>query len=646
MYNLEDFGVTAKDSSPTEIRIALQTAIDSIPPTFDGLSKHVFIPSSEYPWIIDKPIYIDKSYVGLSGDPLGGSRLEMAWHNHSSCIMIGMTRNPKDEKISDNNFIDLFGKLDSSAVSSANQRWGIRTCSNSHLVQGSGPLSFGWANFSEPDYWGNSQQLTVEFATDYSLTPFDEKDAIILGCSHKSNPQPYILLTQLGKYKVIYKTSDEVLRSFSFSPPSESTVHRIAFQIDLNANLIAAFIDGFQVEVYPQSNNTPGLKFTPNIGAPFKFNSAGYRANSFGTNWWTDEGSKDKTLYGLRISNISRYVFGNPGDQQKRIDGRTINDFYSFFDLDQGTVAFLPLTDKPSDVINDRLVTVKSLPGDSVAMLLSPSHASEYTGSEYNSIKNLTILSHDPAYGDAITLGYSLHLWVDNCSLSAGGHALGTWNWGSNYFNYLTNSNLGGRDAAIRLYYGMMMVDNCRISRHGRNTIWPTMSMLNIRNMFGPDGGCPEYIVRSDIGSQTYIDCLTVDFESDGGLYPSKGAIYASGSTDQGGTLGGELILNRINFGTIGKGCPFITLDNSTKNDSLNCNFELKNSRFQGSQVSGIVYNKSKLWKGDVHGKSIYVDKGVPLITSDKGCNGIIDSSEINYKKILKSKSWFPLPKK
>lgn len=621
--DIRDFGAVPGDSNAALTRMAIQAAIDSVP--LDAAQpRTVFVPAAEEPWVIDRPVWLDRSNLCLRGDPDGGSRIEMAWHNHSACVLVGMPRVALGQSLSAEHFVDLYGRLDRSAAPEPGRRRGIRTNGSAHVAQGAGPLSYGPSNFGPPDYWGKTRRLCVEFATDLTLTPVGSLDRIWFGLSDKGEPQPFVLVCQNGSMIVDFATSDGKRRRFTFAPPSGDGVTRIAFQIDLEARAVSAYIDGVQVAVdgYGLGDDfarSPGLSFATNRNVPFKFASTAFGANNYASDYYPTPPSNDLSLYGLRISNAVRYVADSPGTPQRRIDGREIDDHASYFDLDMQTVALFPFQDDPAQAAKDRFLTVQTVAGQSAALYLSKGHGSPYSSIGGNRLRDLSITSHDQAYGEALNIGYALYLRVENCTLHGGAHGIGSWNWGANYVTRIRDCEVYGGDAAIYNNYGMMEVDGLFVPAHGRSTFWISAGRLRGRNIFCGYGGEPEYIVRSTRGSDVHLENFSVDIE--GGPYPSKGGFYAESSSENGGTSGGRLRLKDVNFGTIGRDTPLVVLAQSRDYDPP-AQFELDGLVLVGEEYKSLVDTRSKNWTGTM--KGIQCDPVFPPITNDPGCGGAV----------------------
>jgi hypothetical protein len=606
-YDIRDYGARPGSTPEQAARThkVLQGLVDLLARPDHKFSRTIHIPAASEPWTIDRPVFLDQSQITIQGDG-PGSIIQMAPDRDDTCFFSGISRTPRNKALTPDHWVDLFGKLDASAAPRPGVRWGLRTRGDSHIAQGAGPFCYGAG-----DYWAETRQLTVEFALDFSETPYH--DFAFFGVSGRGQPQPWMLYGAAGEFVVSYRTQDGsitggTVRQFRFKPPTGRGVHRIAFQVDLTIARVSAFVDGVQVETLGDNGGADfqaasKLKFTANQNMPFKINAAGTGANSFDSDYYEYDHkfARDLWLYGLRVSKSIRYETPGVGRPWRRRDHTPIDDAHTFFEADDETVALLPLQDPPGSAAASRLVSVKAGPAGggrtSSALFLSPEHSSTFSALGPHLFRDVTVRATPGLYGDAVTLGFALEFTAERAQFHGGAHGIGSWNWGANYVTRLRDCQFTGSDASIYTHYGQMELTACRFMSHGRATIWSDLGIIRAQNLWCSYGGKPEFIVKLTNGGAFLSNHLEVDIE--GGDYPSIAGFYAESSSQGGSVEGGRLDLTDTVFGTIGPRSPLVMLHQSNPVDPPAA-FALKGLVLVGRSYPALVQTDSRAWSGEI----------------------------------------------
>lgn len=606
-YDIRDYGARPGHTPEQAARThrVLQGLVDLLARPDHKYSRTIYVPGAAEPWTIDRPVFLDQSQITIQGDG-PNSIIQMASDRDDCCFFAGISRTPRDKAFTPDHWVDLFGKLDASAAPRPGVRWGLRTRGDSHIAQGAGPFCYGTG-----DYWAETRQLTVEFALDFSVTPYH--DFPFFGASRLGQPHPWMLFGAAGEFVVAYRTRDGsitggTVRQFRFKPPVGRGVHRIAFQIDLTTARVSAFVDGVQVETTgdnggPDFQAGSRLRFTANQNTPFKINASGAGANSFSSDCYDYDRkfARDLWLYGLRVSKTIRYETPGVGRTWRRRDNAPIDDARTFFEADADTVALLPLQDPPKSGAASRLVSVKAGPEGggrtSSALFLSPEHGTPYSAQGAHVFRDVTVKGTPGLYGDAVTLGYELEFTAERSQFHGGAHGIGSWNWGANYVTRLRDCEFTASDASIYNHYGQMDLTSCRFLSHGRATIWVDLGLIRARDLWCSYVGKPEFIVKLTNGGAFLANHFFVDIE--GGDYPSIAGFYAESSGLAGSVEGGRLDLTDVAFGTIGPKAPLVMLHQSNPFDPPAA-FALKGLILVGGSYPALVQTDGRVWNGEI----------------------------------------------
>lgn len=603
--DIRDFGAIP-GNNPAANRKAIQAAIDSLDPSLIPARTYgawgvVYIPGSDQPWAIDGPIFLDQSQVKVVGDG-PSSRVAMTYPRTDHCFILGVQRRPQGVALTPDHFVDLYGKLDSTAAPAAGNRFGFRTRGDAHLAQHGGPLNYA------ADFWASTRQITVEFATDFAATPYS--DGPYFGLSDMAKLCPWMLHAAGGQFNIDFQTADPADpaapgkgRQVNFNPPTTAGVHRIAFQVDLVNAAITAYVDGTQVAVvnYAGADFTPAanLKFAPNQDSAFLVGASGRGSNAVGSQYYVTGASLDRTVYGLRVSQGLRYAADGVGTPQRRLDGGTINDYSTYFQNDAATIALFPFLDPPATAAATRVVGVQSgsccQNVQTSALALSAAHASNYSSTTNHLFQDLQILGRSASpYGMAVALGFALHVDFERVTLAGGSHGLGSLVFGANYPIRLNHCHLAGADAGLFTDYAIASADDLTFDAIGRAAMRLSNGTEFVgRSIFVPPGNA-EYVVKSC--GQVFIDNINIDFE--GGSFPSIATFHASAA--QGLPIGGQLVLSNLQCGTIAPGTPLVKLHDASGSGLPQATFRLQDLILYGQDYAAIVQTDSPTWSGEV----------------------------------------------
>ena len=214
-------------------------------------------------------------------------------------------------------------KLDTSVVTAANQKWGIRTNGDLVVMSHGSALTHGGRSdlFGDivPDYWQETDYLTFEVAVEGFAA--GKVPAAIIACGNgRSNGAIPLVLTcngaggytctvgyQAAKFGPITSTA------YTFSAGSTTTgVVKITFQVDLINQAVAAWVNGTQVAVTGAAPSA-GLRF-PEPGTAEGHGLDAFYMNAEFTP--TNPGGADFAVYGMSFSKTLKYANKGVGAAQ------------------------------------------------------------------------------------------------------------------------------------------------------------------------------------------------------------------------------------------------------------------------------------------------------------------------------------------
>ncbi|GAC1463639.1 MAG: hypothetical protein NVSMB9_01310 [Isosphaeraceae bacterium] len=662
--DVRDYGAKA-DNGITDNSIPFQAAIDDMALKLQGsldLKGVIFIPSAPLSYIVNKSIWVDSKNIEIQGEGWGSSVIMASYPKHSVFIF-GIQRKWTKfingswgtVQIDATNRPDLFGKLDSSAVSGPGTNWGIRTNGNSFAQFQAGPLSAGVssaAGYIYSDNWSETSKLTLEFCIEGVDGTVFAPNAPLLGFgSPDFEPCPFVLKIwdEPNKVLVMFRTSDfdqganNSDRRFSFRLPGTSGPYRIAVQFDLDSAVCSAFVNGTQVPISDFNNLTTtstipflpnhGLKFITNDHSPFMIGTTG------DTGHFGESTGVDLRLYGLRLSNTIRYQNNLPGQRQVRVDNPTaaIDDAYAYFGKDANTICFLKGTDNPAT--SGRVITVQHggavLDGITSGVFLHAFTAWAVAG---NAIRNLSVRASNP-YGQAICLGIVLEMTIENVRALGGYHGVGSFRMQASYNIYMRNCFLEGFDSA---YFGASQIlhaNEIAISSMGRVAIRHLGCSARWENVIvayaTPIGECVFKARAFDYGGAYSITNLTVDFE---GTTLSRAMIYCEA---HGNVPYTTLALKDIAFGSIGSGASLVMLRDLYREHALREGWiSIENMSAYTDDYRCVIDVDGSMWHGEI--KNIALNGTRTIHRQKWGTKTNIVMRETKFIAPPRSRFWYP----
>lgn len=517
----------APTPDPAANRRILQVALDTQPDLDLGGQR----------WLVDRPLFLDRPVTIRNGAIQGTSGFSVCY--------VGLPRSPSGVRLDGSHWVPLAGKLDGPAGLG---RWGLRTKGDSHLAFGEGALNYGLIG---------AQRFTLDLAIDGStLSP---GDLILLGSERAGWPEPIFLHEQSGTWYFLTAFDDGSRLDISFPRPAPKALFRLSVQLDGTTGQAAVFLDGVQVKagVLPKVGYAPKptTRLQPNLNAPMKLNAAGLAAGSAGSDFYPPNPAlRDITYCGLKLSTACLYAPGNPGDPQRRADGRPLDDTLRYFTLEPSTAAFLPLTDDPGDASQDRHVTVRSPGGIGFGLFLSPEHGGPYLGGGVT-LDGVELRSGGGSFsmaGAGLTMGSAQGVTIRNGSgLFGGAHGLGSWGAAPGGSVTIADSTLSGRDAALFVHRATAQADRVTVQWNGRSTFWIDAGTLRLSDATLPYQGMPwcESVVRTVGGSILVVNRLNLDEE--GGAGPSTAVFDLEAQSGGGGQADGYAEIKDVSLGAM-----------------------------------------------------------------------------------------------
>jgi hypothetical protein len=651
-FDVRDYGVdpsTSNDCQPG-IQEAIDAAFASINYLGAGTTRAtVFVPSNRHPYNTSRPIFIDHPGVELIGENWG-ARINA--NNDFPTIALGIQRlmvsGNKTHSLDASYRPDASNVLDSSCVSGLGQKHGFRSHKNAFLgFQQTGFDAGMPGDFARLDRWRTANKVTLDILllpgdiTQTSL-PIDISPICGMGGLYVESPfEVSASCDSTGNVQMYFwfRTSDMpdwsiyTTHYFAFNLSPSNAGGRITIQADLLNNVFAAWANGTQLAITASNLPSSGNHyFKENYISPFTVFAAGSTQLPFSG---MPDSYADLSLYGLHLSNTTRYVVGATGSTQSRIDGKSVNDSTRYFVADDNTLGLLPMT----DVANGEAaklayrcvpVTCTRSRYAQTAMGFFFSWASG-GGQLYNRIENLAIngSGQNKLYGYGIMVGAVLETQIHNCRVDSNGYAIGTPNLGANYTINLSQCYLSGGDSNLYAWSQALTTLDCRFLNMGNYSIKLAGCNADIKNsFFGDSNGsmqCLFGLFGGAYDSQYQIDNFFVDTES-GGF--ARAMVLAQGSA----YCGTRLTLRNGSPIMTAPGVLFELQDGGSDTGTWRPSFiDVNLPQLAGG--SGIVKLNGSGWRGEIKGSFASL---FPRITHTgdfgKDCNvKIIDTDEIRF---------------
>ncbi len=418
---------------------------------------------------------------------------------------------------------ELFGKLDTSAASAANQKFGLATRDQAFVgtpnqpgqatcIRGfpAGPLAMGpykpGVSPPTPTFWQDVRHLTIEFGLDAADTgkvaPTDVSlFGSILAPQNGARAQPvcvfYQNATNVVKIVVTTGTREAPVNShYQFTADTTaSAVQKYVAMIDLEAGTVSAGVGtGTTVTRLATTLSSgpgllPGEFFCSNswsyfmIGGGTKSPSAIRNFVFGGTTEWPDF-----KLCGLHYTWGRVYTLPAVGQPMAREDGQAVNDARRFFggntsanvalNTGSGTIAYLPLTDKPYNATTAPYDAYEPLVqhglGAGDGGYTTRGFAYHGTGittnnhlAQYAHIEDLTIFD-GLRWGAPVWIGSALYCTLSGVGAIGGWYGVGALDIGANYFNTVRDCMLQASDVALFGSFAYFYVSQTLLAYSGR----------------------------------------------------------------------------------------------------------------------------------------------------------------------------------
>ncbi len=476
-------------------QLASRPATSGAPPT-----AVVKFPAGGYK--ISRPIFVP-SGVEVWGDGWC-SRVEMSGDRRFPAFVYGVA----EPNVQPDDRPDLFGILDTSAAPLAGARRGWSTAGGLAIQGQFTSANIGPYIDESRTYWEGAESFTLDLAIVVPEGGFPTSTPL-LGCGRScvvNDPRPWAVWTSptTGWIVLSLGTTDRPI-GFATALPADRVV-KLSWQVDLKAGVATCWINGVQTGLVVDGLK-PGMKLTANSVYPLHIGRQGLAVAT------TKEPPTSFTLAGLRLGTRPRYAVSSQGSAQTRIDGRTLDDAYRFFDrTDQrGTVGFFPFDDPAGQR------WLRWTPGDGLDECVLVMRGGQGGGKPAR-LADLSAWSRGPA----VLLGAVLDWRGDNLRLqSETGAAVGSVPIVMSYPITFRGCTLSGGDAAVSLSQAIIAMRDCKIESQGRDGIRLIGSSLDATNTFA--SFCPPQglaFLRSFPGAEgdvvIRLDRAVIDYEDRG----------------------------------------------------------------------------------------------------------------------------------
>lgn len=663
--DVRDFG--AVGDSRTDSAAAFQAAVDHLIALGGGT---LFVPSAPDVYVVGKSIWVDGSNIQIVGEGPDLSRVQTL--NCYPAFIFGIHRVQAHvdngvavSQVADaSNRPDLYGKLDNAIIPGPGTRWGYRSNGDSFVQFHAGPMSSGQGTAQtlySSDNWSETNKLTLDFCIEPpDGQQFPQGYLFGLG-SAEQEPAPFgVVMSDPTTMRFYFRTSDfdqgilqgETVykhRGFDFSLAGADLPYRVAIQIDHDNAACAAFVKKggvrTQVPLLNQLNlaNSGMFPYTPHSGLTFILNDhypfmLGYTGVTAAYGVRT---GLDLRVYGLRMSNTTRYQANGPGTPQVRSDapGTPVDDLWSYFGTDGHTICFMDVRDDPAT--SGRVVSVfhgGAAAGGTTTGLIMHSLSSPVP-TVNNAIKNIAVAGQS-VHGQVICLGALYEFTAENVKTVGGSQGVGSFNIEASYNIHLRNCSLAGADAP---YYGFMQII------YGRDILFTTSGRVTIRTL-----GCAEdwynvfvsgvsanvecfYKARGyGYGGQKSITNMNVDFE---GYTISRAGIFCEMHPYTAQTT---LVLKNVYFGTLGPTASMVQLkdgDRPLRGFSNPCNLIIENLQAYADDYQAAIDVDGPNWFGTVEGLPL---RGQPFLHRQKwGTKSNVVIRDVKYTAPPNTFAWY-----
>jgi len=462
--------------------------------------------------------------------------------------------------------------------------------------------------------WAGVERFTLDFAFVHNTEAANYADGrplLVAGSVYYYQPQGRswaIDLTPDGRLTLHLTLGDGTPRSLLLAANCKAAgLYRLAVQVDFSRRLAQAWVrKPGEAEFTRTLNDTAALP----AGARFHANEYGYLQICSGESGcptsgnYRNEPPTDITVAGLHLANTLRYA--DAPTLQARA-GKATNDQFRYFTNDDGTIAFLPLTDHPqSDEevrLYGRLISVQhgEAAGDAAQQGYGYLHTPcEISGIGRQRVTDMTIVP-GPVWGVGIVNWNTLDPKYWNLDIRGGYYAIGDLFLGAQYTIDVRDCELSGSEAAYNGMSNIVYFHNVTINPVGRCGILLSGSNCVIDGVqFGdPQTRHSEYYFRhiftTIYGGMNALAHITAPAPA-GCKYPSKAAFSMTPIWN----WNTSMILDDCAVANMGPDAAFLELPTSPSRGHFITNCTA--CRYTGTPIAAFIRAESPWWNGQVTG--------------------------------------------
>ncbi len=582
----------------------------------------IYFRDSPDPWYVTRPFFVDMDDVEIQGASPRSTRLETTGLTVAPPLIFGVARQPAlkgiNASLRPDNWVDLYGVLDTTAASAPGQRWGLHTRDNAYMTFMASPLSIGLPTTG----WKTVSKLTIDFCID----PGDGKaiaDGFILGMNRDAaaRAHPWSIRTYFGSYdlRLAVRENGDVntpIIDCLYRIPAALGKQHVSIQIDLtgNSSPVQAWVNNKEVKVNSGGSVLTGLKnpqFIYNEFSPFNMGHDGVfsRYTHAGTNLG---------FYGLRLSSELRWASDGSGNQIDRwTSSSTITDYDRYFNLSalingqKNLIGFLRLLDPPLGssgcVADGKLITVQSGPpgGEQRTPGLFLESAPMFYPFARNAVRRMSVASRG-VYSQAIAVGSIYYIEFTDIRAEGGSHGIGSIPFNANYTITAKNCYFSGFDSGYFGYSQILIMDNAVFApSHAPTFVRMHSSVSTLSNLiFGSNYYTENSLKFHDCGSSSYGGVITlnnINADSESGDGPTEACIYCENHA----AAPTQLDIRNLTVGVMADSAAVVKLVGKRQFPDVGYNYYRAAMKLDGMQMFGknhraCVLADSPIWHGDI----------------------------------------------
>jgi hypothetical protein len=529
--DVRDFGAKPDGllaSAPTN-SAAFKAAITAIDARLDHSRPTrgvVRVPGGLKPYLIDRPIVIDRPDIWIVGD---GPQSVVQCAGVGPTVLVGVR---ESEPAKGGGVVQLPATARPSRQGKLDGTWGgygVRTGGDSTVAFAGTPFDLGPVDpaLGGMSAWSVSTlviDLAIERNADGGAWPGGKVDGILMLGGYNNRPT---LAVQKGGGP---DTLDVILTDSSGRRGAVSVavgpdpVKRVSVQIDLKARAVAAWTDRVQVAA-----RVEGDAFGPNGSGVLLANQRD--AMILGATTADCDGRPpvgapglrlpDWTFWGLSLSGTPKYRADGVGKAQVSLDGRVANDAY-LYGYGDGWHPAACLLGSGDTKRSTRLVEAYSGTNSArrfYGVQLQVGQCRVLGGMARNGLRDLNLVGPGATAGPTVQLFSLLDFRAERCRVSGGTQAIGTLHGMATYPVSIDDCDLSATDSPIFGVWSSIDATRCRFSGVGRSAVrvWASnLTLSDARLVFGQPN--TDSIVASYAGlygGRTSIARLEVDFEGE-----------------------------------------------------------------------------------------------------------------------------------